>query len=68
MISERYDSSDRNLAGDVTTPEITKVTDLDTCFRGFGTETSLLEMCKKVVQENVVHSFKSTSTREIYEK
>ncbi|CAO2830881.1 unnamed protein product [Amaranthus hypochondriacus] len=68
MVSERYDSGDRKLAGDVISPENVQETDLDAYFGGFGTEISPLKMCKKAVQENVIHSFKQTSTKEIYEK
>ena len=49
MVSERYDSGDRNLAGDVTSPENTKITDLDEYFGGFGAEFSPSEICKKAV-------------------
>ena len=63
MVSERYDSS-----GEVTSPENTTVINLDTYFGGFGTEILPLEMCKRVVQDNVIHSFKPTSMNEIYEK
>ena len=52
----------------VTSPENTKITVRDEHFGGFGAEFSPLEICKKAVQENVIHSFKPTSTKEIYEK
>ncbi|CAO2814191.1 unnamed protein product, partial [Amaranthus hypochondriacus] len=68
MVSEQYDSGDRKTAGDGVRPENTEVTDLDVFFGSFGTEISPLKMCKKAVQEDVIHSFKPTSTKEIYEK
>ena len=68
MVSERYDSGDRNIAGDVISPENAQETYLDAYFGGFGTEISPLEMCRRAFQENVFHSFKPTSMNEIYEK
>ena len=68
MVLERYNSGDWKPAGKFTSLENTKITDLDEYFGGFGAEFSPLEICKKAVQENVIHSFKPTSTKEIYEK
>ena len=68
MELEQCDSDDRNLAGDVANPENTKVANLDAFFGRFGNENPPLEMLKRVVQDNVIQSFKSTSMKDIYEK
>ena len=68
MVSERYDFGDWKPAGEVTCPENTRITNLDAYFGGFGAEFSPLKICRKAFLENVIHSFKPTSTKEIYEK
>ena len=42
--------------------------DLDAFFKGLGAEIHPLDMLQKAVQNDIIHSFKTTSTNEIYEK
>ena len=48
MVSEQYDSSDRNLVGDVASLENNQVTNLDAFLRGIGPEISPLPMLKRL--------------------
>ena len=46
----------------------TQEDDLDAFLKGLGTEIHPLDMLQKAVQNDIIHSFKTTSTNEIYEK
>ena len=67
-VSERYDSSDRKIAGDGKCPKNNQEDDLDGFLEGFGPKISPLDMLQMAVQNGFIQSFKPTSTNEIYEK
>ena len=46
----------------------TQEDDLDAFFKVLGAEMSPLKMFQRAVQNDIIHSFKPTSTKEIYEK
>lgn len=68
MLSERYNSVDQRLADNDISLKNTQEADLEAFFSGFGAEIPLLDMLLRAVRNDIIHSFKPTSTSEIYEK